>query len=135
VRSREDASLDDSSLDGEALADRALHAIEAEFEASPGGVYRQRFGAAGKDAAFSQKKVCFVATDKPFLVRLVHRLSLRPDCHWVKYSCEPRDGMYLARCFMTNDDAAGRLCFEYKKHPKLMVALQDDEFAERFRRS
>jgi hypothetical protein len=115
--------------------DSSLADIEATFEPSPGGAYRQRFGAAGRDAAFSQKKVCMVATDKPFLVRLVYELSLRQDCHWVKYSCEPSDGMYLARCFMTSDEAAGRLCFEYKTHPKLMVALQDDEFAERFRRS
>jgi hypothetical protein len=110
-----------------------LEDIEAKFEASAGGVFMQRFGAAGEDAACSQKKVCFVATDKAFLVRLVYELSLRPDCYWVKYSREACDGMYLARCFMTNDDAAGRLCFEYKKHPKLMVAVQDDEFAERFR--
>jgi hypothetical protein len=114
--------------------DSSLADIEATFERSPGGAYRQRFGAAGRDAAYSQKKVCIVATDKPFLVRLVYELSLRPDCYWVKYSWEPRDGMYLARCFMTNDEAAGRLCFEYKAHPKLMVALQDDEFAARFRR-
>jgi hypothetical protein len=124
-----------SVLDDSALEATTLEAIEAKFEPSPGGAFQQRFGAAGRDAAFSQKKLCFVATDKPFLVRLVYELSLRSDCHWVKYSCEPRDGMYLARCFMTNDDAAGRLCFEYKKHPKVMVAVQDDEFAIAFRRS
>jgi hypothetical protein len=127
--------LEGSTPEGRALDTVALDVIEAQFEPSPGGVFRQRFGAAGSDAAFSQKKVCFVATDKPFLVRLAYELSLRAECHWVKYSCEPRDGMYLARCFMTNDDAAGRLCFEYKTHPKLMVAVQDDEFAAAFRRS
>ena len=108
--------------------------LEAHFEPSAGGAFMQRFGAAGSDSPCSQKKVCFVATDRPFLVRLVYELSLRHDCHWVKYSREARDGMYLARCFMTSDEAAGRLCFEHKAHPKLMVALQDDEFAERFRR-
>jgi hypothetical protein len=122
-------------LEDSALHPISLDAIEAKFQPSPGGAFRQRFGAAGSDAAFSQKKLCFVATDKPFLVRFVYELSLHPDCYWVKYSCEPRDGMYLGRCFMTNDDAAGRLCFEYKAHPKLMVAVQDDEFAAPFRRS
>ena len=110
-----------------------LDEIEAKFEPSPGGKFMQRFGAAGKDAAFSQKKVCLVATDKALLVRIVDEIALRADCHWVKYSREPRDGMYLGRCFMTSDDSAGRLCFELKAHPQLMVTLQDDEFAARFR--
>jgi hypothetical protein len=35
---------------------------------------------------------------------------------------------------MTSDEAAGRLCFEHKTHPKLMVSLQDDESVARFRR-
>jgi len=112
-----------------------IEELEARFEASAGGGFMQRFGAADRDSSFSQKKVCFVATDKPFLVRLVYELSLRHDCHWVKYSREPRDGMYLARCFMTSDEAAGRLCCDHKTHPKLMVSLQDDEFVAPFRRS
>jgi hypothetical protein len=39
--------------------------------------------------------------------------------------------MHLACCFPTSDDAAGRLRFEYPTHLELMVAVQDDEFAER----
>ena len=36
--------------------------------------------------------------------------------------------MYLGRCFLTSEDAAGRLCAEYKGHYKLMVSIQDDDF-------
>lgn len=124
-----------STLAGSTPDVSTLAELEAQFEPTPGGTFRKRFGAAGRDAAHSQKKVCFVATDKPFLVRLLYELSLQPECYWVKYSVQPRDGMYLGRCFMTSDAAAGRLCFEYKVHPKLMVSLQDDEFAAQFRRS
>ncbi|HTV19953.1 MAG TPA: hypothetical protein VMG12_14810 [Polyangiaceae bacterium] len=110
-----------------------LEAIEATFEPSPGGTFMQRFGAAGEHAPFSQKKLCLVATDRELLMRTVYDVSLRADCHWVKYSREPRAGMLLGRCFMTSDDAAGRLWLQLRTHPQLMVALQDDDFVARFR--
>jgi hypothetical protein len=94
-----------------------------------------RDGAASRSSAPSQKKLCFVATDRAFLVSVLYELSLRPDCWWVKYSVTPRDGMYLGRCFMTSDQGAGRLCREYKAHPKLMVAIQDDEFFAAYRQT
>lgn len=53
--------------------------LEAHFEPSAGGAFMQRFGAAGRESSCSQKKVCFVATDRTFLVRLVYELSLRHD--------------------------------------------------------
>lgn len=93
----------------------------------------RRYGPRGKGVPFSQKKVCFVATDQRFLARLLFELSQRDDCYYVKYSTEPRDGMYLGRCFMISDDAAGRLCFEYKRHAKLMCSIQDDDFARAYR--
>jgi len=107
--------------------------LEGQFAEANGGVFMARDGAAPRTLTPSQKKLCFVATDKAFLVSLLYELSLRPDCWWVKYSVKPRDGMYLGRCFMTSDEVAGRLCQEYKAHPKLMVAIQDDDFFERFR--
>ena len=51
----------------------------------------------------------------------------------MKYSVVARDGMYLGRCFLTSDEAAGLLCQEYKGHPKLMVAIQDDDFFNAYR--
>lgn len=51
----------------------------------------------------------------------------------MKYSTEPRDGMYLGRCFLISDAAAARLCAEHKPHPKLMVTLQDDDFFHAYR--
>ena len=92
-----------------------------------------RDGRAGKNAAYSRKKVCLAATDKPFLVELLYQLSEREDCYRVKYSSVARDGMHLGRCFLTTDAAAARLCQELKSHPKLLVTLQDDDFFDAYR--
>lgn len=92
-----------------------------------------RFGPAEHAKSYSRKKLCFVATDKAFLVSLLHELSQREDCFRVKYSVRARDAMYLGRCFLTSDVAAGRLCQELKMHPKLMVTIQDDEFFNPYR--
>jgi hypothetical protein len=105
----------------------SLTDLEREFTSTHGGTFMSSDGVVRNSVA-AQKKVCFVVTDKSFLVDLLYRLSLRDDCHFVKYSVHPRDGMYLGRCFLTSDTAAGHLCAEYKSHPKLMVTIQDDEF-------
>lgn len=86
-----------------------------------------------RDAPYSEKKLCFVATDKPFLIRLLYELSLRPEVDYVKYTTAPCDGMYLGRVFLIADDFAGRMGAEYKHHPKLMVSIQDDDFFNAFR--
>lgn len=92
-----------------------------------------RHGGAARSVIRSEKKVCFVATDKTFLIELLYQLSLREDCCSVKYSVSSCDGMYLGRCFLSSDAAAARLCAEYKTHPKLMVSIQDDEFFNAYR--
>ena len=92
-----------------------------------------RTGGAGPSAARSEKKICFVATDKPFLANVLYELSLRADCCSVKYSVHARDGMYLGRCFLTSEAAAARLCAAYKTHPKLLVTIQDDDFFNAYR--
>ena len=107
--------------------------LEAKFVSAHGGVFMERYGGAGQSAAYSRKKVCVVATDKSFLVALLYEWSKRGDCYYVKYSASPRDGMYLGRCFLISDEAAGRLCREYKGHPKLMVTIQDDDFFNDYR--
>ncbi len=109
--------------------------LEREFTPARGGVFMERHGGAGRSSAYSKKKVCLAATDKSFLVALLYDWSQRPDCYYVKYSVTPRDGMYLGRCFLTSDEAAGRLCQEYKGHPKLLVTIQDDDFFNAYRRS
>jgi hypothetical protein len=106
---------------------------DSRFELAPGGKFRERRGAAGQGVPYSQRKVCFAATDLPFLVDLLYELSRRPDCYYVKYSVIPRDGMHLGRCFLTTDRAAGELCQELKPHPKLLVTVQDDDFFAPFR--
>jgi len=80
------------------------------------------------------KKLCFVATDKDFLVELLTELSDRDDCWAVKHSVSSRDGMYLGRCFLTDARTVGDLWDEYKRHPKLMCSIQDDDFTASFRR-
>ena len=107
--------------------------LERHFTPILRGNFMSRDGGAGASAIRSEMKVCFVATDKAFLTGLLYQLSLRKDCCSVKYSVYPRDGMYLGRCFLTDEDAAGRLCAEYKSHEKLMVTIQDDDFFNEFR--
>jgi hypothetical protein len=107
--------------------------LERDFAPSHGGRFMARDGGAGRSAVRSEKKICFVATDKRFLIAVLHQLSLRDDCCFVKYSVAPRDGMYLGRCFLTSDEAAGHVCKQYKSHPKLMVTIQDDKFFEAYR--
>ena len=93
-----------------------------------------RSGAGRKEgASFSQKKLCFVATDREFLAKILLDLSRRSDCYFVKYTSEPRDGMYLGRCFMLDDRRVGELWNEFKQHPKLMCTIQDDDFTLQFR--
>ena len=90
------------------------------FEPTRGGAFLQRAGAgATVNGEYSRKKLCFVATDRQFLAETLHALSLRGDCHAVKYSVRPRDGMHLGRCFLLSDDAVGRLWQQFKGHPRL----------------
>ncbi len=81
------------------------------------------------------KKLCFTATDKAFLVELLFELSRQPDCFFVKYSVVPKDGMYLGRCFLLTEERVGELWRQYKAHPKLTCSIQDDDFTLRFRNS
>ena len=107
---------------------------EKYFSPAPRGAYMERKGPAriaGK--AFSKKKLCLSATNKAYLINLLFELSERQDCYYVKYSMNPRDGMYLGRCFMTSDDVVGPLWAELKQHPMFLCSVQDDEFTEKFR--
>ena len=55
----------------------------------------------------SQKKLCFVATNQELLAGVLEELASRPDCVYVKYSLYQKDGMYLGRCFLTDDHQVG----------------------------
>jgi hypothetical protein len=81
----------------------------------------------------SQKKLCFVATDRALLAEVLARLSDRPDCHYVKYSTYQKDGMYLGRCFLSDEHEVGLVWAEYKEHPRLFCSVQDDDFTAPFR--
>jgi hypothetical protein len=110
-----------------------LPALEAEFRAT--GRFMDRRGPAYlPDGPYCNKKLCLVATDKAYLVRLLLALSCdEARCFYVKYSAAPRDGMYLGRVFLTSEDAAGELWARYKQDPKLMCSIQDDDFTKPFR--
>lgn len=82
-----------------------------------------------------QKKLCFVATDRLLLADVLRELAERPDCYYVKYSIRPRDGMYLGRCFLVDEEEVGVLWAEFKGHPRLFCSVQDDDFTARFRPS
>jgi len=110
------------------------HPIEANFEGPSQGAFMRRWGAGrATDGKYSKQKLCFVATDQSFLARFLLELSRRPECHFVKYSIQPRDGMYLGRCFVLEDCQAGAWWREFKSHPRLMCNLQDDRFTQDFR--
>ena len=51
----------------------------------------------------------------------------------VKFTLEPKDGMYLGRCFLLNDDIVGELWRQYRAHPRLMCNIQDDDFTIQYR--
>ena len=121
------AMMADSTMKGLALTE-----IEALFEPNH-DVFRARWGPSGKGGAHSHRKLCFVATDREYLVRLLHELSERDDCHFTKYSVEAKDGMYLGRAFMKDDRIVGDLWDKYKRDPKLMCSVQDDDFTLSFR--
>ena len=83
---------------------------------------------------YCQKKLCFVATDRQLLADVLRELAERPDCHYVKYSVYSRDGMYLGRCFLTDERTVGLVWAEFKEHPRLFCSIQDDDFTAPFRK-
>ncbi len=102
----------------------------AEWEATfvVNGRFRERDGPAARSERYCQKKLCLVATDKEHLVRLLMELLQRPDCFYVKYTPEPRDGMYLGRAFLLDEREVGLLWARLKHDPKVLCAVQDDDF-------
>ena len=108
--------------------------VEKAFQITPTGAFMERRGAAwNEQRRFSQKKLCFVATDKALLAEVLAQLAERADCFYVKYSVRQRDGMYLGRCFLLDEQEVGTLWAKYKKHPRMMCSVQDDEFTHPFR--
>lgn len=55
--------------------------------------------------SYSNIKLCFTATDQDLLKEILTKLCKRQDAFFVKYSKQPRAGMYLGRCFLTTDEA------------------------------
>ena len=108
--------------------------VEKAFQMTPNGAFMERRGAGwNEERRFSQKKLCFVATDQQLLVQVLDQLAERPDCFYVKFSVGSRDRMYLGRCFLIDEQAVGALWAEYKTHPRMMCSVQDDEFTSPFR--
>jgi len=106
--------------------------LELNFE--PRGPFMARDGRAKVSGGIAcQKKLCLVATDKSFLVRLLLELSERRECYFVKYSAEAKDGMYLGRVFLTDEHLVGDLWLRFKDHPKLMCSIQDDDYTNPIR--
>jgi len=70
-----------------------------------------------------------------FLRALLVRVAQDQECYWVKMSTAPKDGMYLGRCFFTEEKYSVDMWAKYKAHPKLMVNLQDDDYVSKFRKT
>ena len=108
----------------------------SRFRLSSNGYFMELRGPAWtKGEQCCQKKLCFVATDRRLLADLLGELAERPDCYYVKYSITPRDGMYLGRCFLTDENEVGVLWAKYKGHPRMFCSVQDDDFTAPFRSS
>lgn len=108
--------------------------VEALFRPTRNGYFLERRGRGwNAEGIYCNKKLCFVATDRALLAEVLARLSDRPDCHYVKFSVFPRDGMYLGRCFLLDEQQVGLLWAEYKAHPRLFCSVQDDDFTAPFR--
>ena len=106
------------------------------FHATESGIFLERDGRARKiSTTYTNKKLCFVATDQQFLAETLLKLSRRRDCYYVKLSTKSKDGMFLGRCFMLDEVVVGSLWWRFKRHPKLMCSVQDDSFAFQFRPS
>ena len=100
-----------------------------------GGAYMRRWGPGdtGERPPRLNKKLCLYATDQAALIAELDAICARPECVMVKYSIEPRDGMYLGRAFLTDEALLGRLWAGYKQHPKIFCSVQDDDWARPFR--
>lgn len=109
----------------------STQSVESYFSLTPEGAFMKRFGPAPDKGI--NKKLCFTATNQSLLASVLKDLSDLPECHFVKYSTKPKEGMYLGRCFLTDENLLGRLWQEYKGHPQLMCSIQDDDFTKTFR--
>ena len=108
--------------------------FENPFRRTPDGYFMEIRGPAWhRGEQPCRKKLCFVATDRALLADVLSQLAWRPDCYYVKYAVWPRDAMYLGRCFLVDEHEVGRLWAEYKRHPRLLCSIQDDDFTASFR--
>jgi len=108
--------------------------VQKSFLMTPSGAFMERRGAGwNEERRVCEKKLCLVATDQLLLAEVLGQLADRPDCYYVKYSVRPRDGMYLGRCFLLDEQEVGALWAKYKAHPRMMCSVQDDEFTRSFR--
>ena len=110
------------------------------FEAVTEGRYMARDGAERTrtpDVVHCNKKLCFAATDLHFLANLLLELSEHPKAFFVKFSTQPRDGMYLGRCFFVEgeEEIVGGTWAEYKNHPKVFCHIHDDDATMAWRKT
>jgi hypothetical protein len=119
---------------GIANVEVAVSKVQNAFRPTADGYFMALLGPAWNGVGqCCNKKLCLVATDHALLADVLLQLAQRPDCHYVKYSVYPRDGMYLGRCFLMDENAVGQLWAELKPHPRLMCCVQDDDFTAAFR--
>jgi hypothetical protein len=112
----------------------AMSQVERFFFLTSNGYFMERRGPAWyTQKEYCNKKLCFVATDQALLAEVLRELADRPDCYYVKYSVEPRDGMYLGRCFLIDERQVGLVWAEFKAHPQLFCSVQDDDFTANYR--
>lgn len=114
--------------------------ISEKFESTDRDIFRFRKGPAFKEGGdHCQWKICLTATDESYLVKLLLDISEKEECFFVKYSPSGspkcRDGMFLGRIFLSNEDQVGEMWRELRTDKKLMCSIQDDIVTKKFRSS
>lgn len=102
-------------------------------ETEGGGFFYRHGPAHARGEEHCNRKLCITATDEEALLALLDELAARDDCYYVKRSRVPREGMFIGRCFLTDEQEIGRLWQELKVHPKFYCSVQDDDWSEGFR--
>ncbi len=75
-----------------------------------------------------KKKLCLYSSDRQFMLDLLHELSQANDCFEVKLRRNDRNSICFGQCYFTNESAVGDAWAQYESHPKVWVAIHDDEF-------
>ena len=80
-----------------------------------------------------KRKVCFISSDKKYLLDLLHTISESNDCFEVKYLSAERKGTHIGMCLFTNDASVGDIWARHEENPQVWAFIPDDDFCAEYR--